>query len=278
MIRFFKSGKHSCVSVNSKERLRIQEERRFILNSKSNFFVKEAYKTLRTNVNFSLTGEEDCKVIEVVSAFQSEGKSLTALNLAISFAETDKRVLLIDCDMRRPKLGRLLNQGTQVGLSNVLMKPQLLEQAVLTDIFSVDFILAGDIPPNPSELLGSVRMQKLLEKLKQHYDYIILDTPPINMVTDAVVLAPQTDGVLFVVRANHSERGAVMYAVEQLHYAQIKILGFVLNGTDLEKTNYGYGKYRCRRYQKYDQYGYSRSYGYDDLQNFRAEPMEKEMP
>ena len=101
-------------------------------------------------------------------------------------------------------------------------------------------------------------MKKLLDLMREKYDCIILDTPPINMVTDAVVLAPQSDGVLFVVRANQSERGAVIHAVEQLEYAQVKLLGFVLNGVELEKTSYGYGKYR---YRKHGYYGYDYGYG-----------------
>ena len=263
MSLFKKGGKHSS---RSKELSHIREERSCILSAKSDFFIREAYKTLRTNVNFALGGEEGCKVIVVTSSLQSEGKSLTAMNLAISFAETDKKVLLIDCDLRRPKVSRLLNTGAPAGLSNVLVKPQLLESAILRNINSVDYILAGDIPPNPSELLGSDRMHQLLDDLKNIYDYIILDSPPINMVTDAVVLAPWSDGVLFVVRPNQSERGAVLHAVEQLEYTRNKILGFVLNAVDLEKTNYGYG-HRYKRYQRYRRYGgygygYSRGYGY----------------
>lgn len=123
--------------------------------------------------------------------------------------------------------------------------------------------MSGDIPPNPSELLSSPRMARLLKDMRKKYDVIILDTPPVNMVIDAVVLAPMTDGVLFVVRANHSERGAVIHAVEQLEYAKAKILGFVLNGVDLEKTNYGYDRHRYRRYGRYGQYGrYGYGYGY----------------
>lgn len=256
-------GKHSRGTLLSDESLRIQEERRCILTARSDFFIREAYKTLRTNVTFSLAGESPSKVVVVTSSLQSEGKSITALNLALSFAATDKRVLLIDCDLRRPKLSRLLDLSAPAGLSNLLLDPSLLDKSVLRRYGSIDIILAGDIPPNPSELLGSARMEKLLEQLRAAYDYIILDTPPVNMVTDAVVLAPRSDGVLFVVRANQSERGAVIRAVDQLEYAQVKILGFVLNGVDLEKSSYGYGKYRYKRYGRYSRYGYGRDYGYE---------------
>lgn len=240
------------------ENNRIQEERRCILTSKSDFFIREAYKTLRTNVTFSLAGEGKSRVVVVTSSLQSEGKSTTSVNLALSFAEAGKKVLLVDCDMRRPKLGRLLNLSAPAGLSNLLLDPSLLEKSIIKGYSTIDVLLSGDIPPNPSELLGSERMKKLLDQMREKYDCIILDTPPINMVTDAVVLAPQSDGVLFVVRANHSERGAVIHAVEQLEYAQVKLLGFVLNGVELEKTSYGYGKYR---YRKHGYYGYNNGYG-----------------
>ncbi len=242
---------------------KIKEDRRHILTDKSGFFLREAYKTLRTNVNFALGAKEGCQVILVTSAMQSEGKSLTALNLAISLAQTDKKVLIIDCDLRRPKLGRLLNVSAGSGLSNLLVDAAYMDVTILGhEKYGIDLILAGDIPPNPSELLSSVRMQKLLEALKERYDYIVLDSPPVNMVVDAVVLAPQTDGVLFVVRAGSSERGAVIHAIDQLEYAKAKVLGFVFNGMTAESSS-GYGKYRYRQYGRYGyrRYGYGK-YGY----------------
>jgi len=245
------------------------EERKFLLSAKDDFFLQEAYKTLRTNVMFSLTGESACKIITVTSSMQSEGKSITASNLGLSFAAADKRVLLIDCDMRKPKIGRLLQLNAANGLSNVLMDPSLLSGAVLQyQNTRMHVLLAGNIPPNPSELLGSKRMEKLLEQMKGYYDYIILDSPPINMVTDAVILANQTDGVLFVVRAGHAERGAVMHALDQLEYAQAKVLGFVLNGASGEGGSYG--KYRRYGYGKYG-YRYG-GYGYA----YRSRPSESQ--
>ena len=246
------------------KRQQLEEARKNLLTPESDFFVREAYKTLRTNVSFALTGESKSKVVVITSSLQSEGKSMTAVNLAISYAMTDCKVLLIDCDMRRPKLARLLHLGSKIGMSNLLMDPSLLDQAILhTETEGLDVILSGNIPPNPSELLGSPRMQTLLEAMKQRYDYIFIDSPPINMVTDAVVLAPSSDGVLFLVRANQSERGAVRRALDQLEYAKAKVLGFVLNGLERERSYYGYGKRRYKRYFSYGYYGYSRrKYGY----------------
>lgn len=261
-----KNSKKKVSAERRREGPSVQEERKHLLTPKSDFFIREAYKTLRTNVSFALSNEEGCKIITVTSPQQGEGKSITTLNLAISKAMTDRKVLVIDCDLRRPKVARLLQMKSKVGLSNLILNPKLREEAILsTDIQGVDVILSGSIPPNPSELLGSPQMQHLLDDLKESYDYIFLDSPPINLVTDAVVLAPKCDGVLMLVRANRSERGSVIHAVEQLEYAKAKILGFVLNGVDMEKLHYGYKKYGYGRYSRsgYRHYGYRKySYGY----------------
>ncbi len=238
----------------------ILEDRSHLLTEQDDFFTQEAYKTLRSNVIFSLSGEDEgSKVIQVTSAMASEGKSTTTVNLAISFAMTDRKVLLIDCDMRRPKLASLLQLKGSPGLSNVLVDYKLLEKAITpTSVPKLDVMTAGDVPPNPSELLGSKRMAALLSDMRKVYDYVILDTPPVNVVTDSVVLASRvgSDGVLFVVRAGHSERWSVQQATEQLEYAKVKVLGFVLNGVAAEWG--GTGKYG---YRKYKQYGYGYAYG-----------------
>ena len=246
-----------------KHRATIAEDRKHILTAKSGFYMREAYKALRTNVKFALTDTEGCKVILVTSAMQSEGKSLTALNLAISLAQTESKVLIIDCDLRRPKLNRLLRANANIGLSNLLMEPDKLTGVVCRhEQYNISVLLSGDIPPNPSELLASVRMQTLLTALRSKYDYIIIDSPPVDMVLDPVVLAPLTEGVLFVVKAEHSERGAVIHAMEQLDYDKAKVLGYVFNGVNSESGS-GYGKYRYKQYRRYGygKYGYSR-YGY----------------
>lgn len=263
---FGKSSKKKADRQKEPTPVPIRQQRKNVLTAASNFFVREAYKALRTNVFFSLTGDESSKVVLVTSSSQGEGKSITALNLAISFAQMDRKVIIVDCDLRRPKLARLLQVSSPVGLSNLLMDANLKADAVVhTGTKNLDVLLSGDIPPNPSELLSSPRMHRLVEELKKDYEYIILDTPPVNIVIDAVVLAPQSDGVLFVVRSNQSERGPVIRAVEQLEYAKAKIVGFVLNDVEMEQTNYGYGKrryIRYGRYYSYRKYGYGK-YGYD---------------
>jgi capsular exopolysaccharide synthesis family protein len=245
----------------------LQEEKNNLLMNGDNFFIREAYKTLRTNVTYALADQEGCKVIAVTSSMQSEGKSFTATNLAIACAQADKKVLLIDCDLRRPKLNRLLGASARSGLTELLMQPELRDKVILhEEAAGMDVIISGAIPPNPSELLGSKRMKKLLEDLRQKYEYIILDTPPVNMVTDAAVLAPLSDGVVFVVRMNYSERGAVIHAVEQLGYANAKILGMVLNEMDMEQT----AGYRYQKYRRYGRYGYGYGYGYSGQHEDRS--------
>ena len=240
----------------------ILEERKHILSEKSDFYTREAYKTLRTNVTFSLT-VEGCKVIAVTSALASDGKSITALNLAISFAEAGERVLLIDCDLRRPNQARLLDMKPKPGMSNVLVKLSDTRTAIQKSPHAgLDVLLSGDIPPNPSELLGSERMAKMLEELRQQYDYIFIDTPPVNVVADTSVLSKYIDGILFVVRQRESEKDSVLGAVAQLEFANAKILGFVLNGVSADGSGrYGYGKYKkYYKYKKYGRYGYGYSH------------------
>jgi capsular exopolysaccharide synthesis family protein len=251
---------------NSRRISKAKHDRKHILTDKSGFYLKEAYRSLRTNVNFTFADTEGCKVVMVTSSLQGEGKSITALNLSISLGQTDNKVLLIDCDLRRPRLARLMNTGASVGVSNLLMDLQQLDSAIISnEEHGIDMIFAGDIPPNPAELLASQRMKKLLEILRKRYDYIIIDSPPVDLVVDAVALSAQCDGVLYVVRAGRSERGAVIDGMEQLEYAGAKVIGFVFNGVTSETTK-GYGKYRYRKYAAYGRYGrygyYRRKYGY----------------
>ena len=234
-----------------------------LLSDSTRFFVREAYKTLRTNVTFALTDGVNSKVIMITSAVQGEGKSTTATNLAISYAEMGKRVLIIDCDMRRPKLARLLDLKPTLGLSELLLDSSLIEKAILpSGITNLDVVTSGAIPPNPSELLGTDQMQKFLSKMREQYDLVMIDSPPITMVTDALVLAPNCDGTMLIVRASHTDRGAVAFAIEQLSHAKAKVLGFIFNGVGLDKTSYGFSKNRYKRYRKsYSRYGYG-GYGY----------------
>lgn len=219
-------------------------QRRHILNQNSAFAVREAYKTLRTNTRFFLNGK-GCKRVCITSSTLGEGKSITMLNLAISFAEAGQKVLLIDADLRRPALARLLIEKASPGLSNVLAGLATEEEAVHKDVYpNLDIIFSGDIPPNPSELLGNERMSKLIEEMSQVYDYILVDAPPVNAVSDVCIIANLLDGVLYLVRQNKTEKEQVRHGVSQLEMVGAKLLGFVLNGVETESKKGYYIEYQ----------------------------------
>ena len=217
-------------------------QRRMILNESSPFALQEAYKTLRTNIQFSLRGNA-CKRFCITSSAAGEGKSITILNLAISFAETGKKVLLIDADLRRPALARLMVEKSAPGLSNVLAEQTDVSEAIRPNLYpNMDVLLSGDVPPNPSELLSSEAMQILIEKLSGEYDYILVDAPPVNVVSDCCIIANLLDGVLLLARQGRSKKEGIKQAVNQLKLTDAKLLGYVLNGvTTRTKAYYRYG-------------------------------------
>lgn len=220
---------------------KLPASQRQLLIKNDNFAVKEAYKTLRTNVRFCLQGT-GCKRICITSAMAGEGKSITFLNLAISIAEAGQKVLLIDADLRRPAVARLTGKKAIPGLSNVLAGLVTADEAVRKEIYpNLDIIFSGDIPPNPSELLGTENFQNLIEEMAQRYEYILIDAPPVNVVSDACIIANCVDGVLILVRQDRSRKDAVVQAVNNLKLTGARVLGFVLNGVRLETgKKYGY--------------------------------------
>lgn len=250
-------------------------QRRHILGTNSNFYVQEAYKTLRTNIRFYLSGD-GCKKFAITSGLAGEGKSITILNLAISFAATGKKVLLIDGDLRRPSVAKLLIEKASPGLSNILADLCSEEDAIRKNIHpNLDVILSGEIPPNPSELLGSARMQKLMDKMSKIYDYILVDMPPVAIVADVCVMADMLDGVLFLVRTDRTEKEAVNRGLKQLEISGVKLMGFVMNGGSKERGGY-YGKryrYKYRRKYKYGYYRYTYAY-----ENNRRREQESNQP
>ena len=231
-----------------------------LLSDAAPFAVSEAFKMLRTNLFYTAKGEK-CPVYGITSTFASSGKSLLISNLAVSFSQLEKRVLLIDCDLRKPNTANLLNISSTPGLSNVLANLNTIDSVIVhSDYSNLDVIPSGDIPPNPSELLGSNAMEDTLGKLSEIYDYIFLDTSPINIVTDAAVMSSMVDGVLVVVRQGRTDKESVSEAVKKLKFVNANVLGFILNGrlTDI-KMGYRYGKRGYYRYGKRAKY-YSRGY------------------
>lgn len=240
----------SNIVRKKQKRLMVQDFediREKILNSKTAFHVREAYKALRTNLIFSLPADA-CKKIIITSALASEGKSTNCLNLAITFAEMDAKVLVIDCDLRRPNLARLLDVPNAPGLSNYLVGLNSIDEIVHKSTYNnLSIITAGNIPPNPVELLSSDNMGWLIEKLENDFDYIFLDTPPVNLVIDTVVVSKYVHGVVMIALQNSTDREAIRYALKQIKFAGSKVLGFVLNGV-VFGTN---GEYKNNNKKKY---------------------------
>ena len=241
-----------------------------LLCDELSFAAAESYKLLRTNLQFALP-EKDCRIIGVTSSIRGEGKSTTSVNLAYTLAQTGKRVLLIDGDMRLPTIAQKLEMSGTPGLSNLLAGLSAERNCLRkSSYFDNWYILpAGDIPPNPSELLGSERMHALLDRYKDVFDYILLDLPPVNIVVDALVITKWTDGVIVVVRENYTDRRALDACMYQVEKRGAKMLGFVMTDADVGGSSYKtYGKYG-KRYGGYDYgYGYeSSSAGSSDHKN-----------
>lgn len=233
-------------------------ERQNMIGPKMNFATAEAYKLLRTNVMFSFPNANESHILGVTSSFRGEGKSLTSINLAYTFAEAGKDILLIEADMRLPTMASRLALAPRPGLSNLLVGTDSVYMCVQEykvtkeeGTVSFDVLVSGDIPPNPSELLGSARTASFLNKAKEKYDFIILDLPPVTAVTDAVVASHLADGMIVVVRADHAVRGGLAETMRQLKLAEAHVLGFVFNGASA-----GENKYYKKGYYKKDYYAY----------------------
>lgn len=211
------------------------------------FGATEAYKLLRTNLDFSLLDVEGCKLIGVTSALRGEGKSTTAINLAYTMVQTGQRVLLLEADLRLPTAAKRLGIHSHPGISDFLIGlctgSDIMQQSPLMDDLWI--IAAGNIPPNPAELLGSEKTERTLNMLAAKFDVIIVDLPPISAVSDALVMSKLLNGMVVVCRQNYCERRALDDAVNKLKFAESKILGFVITDSDLQKKNYGrYGEYK----------------------------------
>ncbi len=232
-----------------------------LLTDDTAFIVKEAYKTARTNIRFSLSSEKGCKKIIITSASPHEGKTTTCLNLAIAFAQTDAKVLIIDADLRKPRIYRHLSIERENGLSDLLCGLIDKETAIKHCAeHKIDCITSGQIPPNPAELLSSPEMEQLLDELGKDYDYIFIDTPPVTVVTEAAAMAKCASGVLLVIRQNNTIFESIDRARNSLKMANAKILGYILN--DVSAGSYGYGTYNKYGHRKKYNYGYGYDYGY----------------
>ncbi len=216
--------------------------------------ISEFYRTLRTNVMF-LSANKGYKKVTVVSTSPSEGKTSCAVNLAVTMAQAGQKTILVELDLRRPRLHKKFKNSTREGFTDLLVGSSALDEIIRTsEVPNLDFITAGTIPPNPAELLASEAFKEAFRELEKRYDRIIVDSSPIAPVTDAVIIAQEVDGVLLVVRAGQTHRKAVRYALDQLKKVNSEVLGVVLNDVDVGRS--GYADYQ------YYKYGYSH-YGSD---------------
>ena len=210
-----------------------------LITDQQPFAFVESYKALRTNLKFMTMGGKLKKIV-VTSAIPGEGKTTFSLNLAITLAETGMRVLIVDGDMRNPSVHRYLRlrQTDIPGLSSLLSGEELVEKSIgHLEKYKLDLILSGQIPPNPAELLGTPRLKEILTKLEVNYDYIIVDAPPVSVVTDAAEIAQACDGTILVVGQKMATQEQVLKAKANLDKVNANILGVVLNNYDMSKAN-----------------------------------------
>ena len=211
----------------------------------------EAFRAIRTNVLFS-SAEEGSKTIVITSTAPGEGKTTVASNIGIALAQASQRVLIVDADMRKPRVHSVFGQTQEPGLSNVLVGNAKASEAIRgTAVSGLWTMTAGMLPPNPSELLGSKRFKDFISTLGQHFDWVIIDTPPVMAVTDSCIAAHRTHGTIFVVGAEMTSRFATRRAVEQLRQAKCDVIGAILNRVDLKHHGYYYSQYYRKQYGEY---------------------------
>jgi capsular exopolysaccharide synthesis family protein len=203
----------------------------------------ECFRTIRTNLTF-MSADKPRKTVVVTSANTREGKTTVTMSLAISLAQGGKRVLVVDTDLRKPRLHRALGKTLGRGVTTVLVGEISAKDAIQeTDIPGVSFLAAGPIPPNPAELLHTTQFRQLLVDLAKMFDHVILDSPPLAAVTDAAVIAPQVDSAILVIHSERTTRDALRTALRQLRDVGCQPTGGVLNDVDLSSLKYGYGSY-----------------------------------
>lgn len=225
----------------------ISADEGLIFTNKLSFAAAEAYKLLRTNIMFSFSGEEECRIIGITSSVRGEGKSTTACNLAYVLSQAGLKTLLIDGDLRLPSVASKLSLKQTPGLSNLLVSKKVVKSAVQSCSVApgLDILTSGDCPPNPSELLGSARMKEIFDSLRGEYEYVIVDLPPIADVTDALVISKYLGGMVMVVRNGVVDKPELADALRQLKLVGVRILGFAFRDASESKKSYGkkYGKY-----------------------------------
>lgn len=215
--------------INKKKALKEMTKRHFVSYSNPSSEIAEQFRTIRTNIQFSSIDIQH-KTLIITSPSSNEGKTTSAINLAISISQQGERVLLIDANLRRPKLHISFNLKESYGLTDVLMGRLPLEEAVFqTQIGKLEVLTSGIIPPNPTEIIGSKAMSYFLKDIKEEYDTVIFDCPPVLETTDTKLLAGQCDGVIMVLKSGKTDREKAVEANRLLHLVRAKVLGVILN-------------------------------------------------
>ena len=205
--------------------------------------ISEQYRAIRTNIEYSNV-DQNTKTILVTSSDKNEGKTTTVSNLAVSFANLNKKVLLIDCDLRNASIHKMFRLNNIYGLTDILAKDRAVDKCIQeTELKNLYVLTAGAIPPNPAEILSSEKMKNLIEDLKNIYDYIFIDTPPIGLVTDAGALSSFIDGVVLVVKSESVEKKYLEETKKKLDAVDARILGAILNSYKSEQKDYNYYSY-----------------------------------
>lgn len=231
------SGRSSALAGGRSTR-----NRGVLLREKSPFMLREAYKALRTNVSFSMPGSE-AKCIGISSSNRGEGKSTNSINLAIAYAQIGKKVILIDCDLRLPTAASKLGISGRPGLSDFLIGEAAWGEVLRPNVEGVDVLPAGTIPVDPTGLLESRQIEDLLQRLRERYDYVLVDLPPVNAVTDAAIMSRCIDGFLLVVRHEETHYKEIAEMLRQLKIAGARVLGFLYNDAPVNGKRYYYKKY-----------------------------------
>lgn len=206
-------------------------------NPKSSY--AEAFRTIKTNIKYS-SADKDKKVILITSTQPSEGKSTVAVNLGMSLSLDNKRVIIIDADLRKPTVHKKFEVSGMTGLTDVLVGEVELGKAVLKINETLDVLVAGHIPPNPAELLASKGMEKLIETLRQVYDYVIIDGNPICMIADSQIISSKVDGVILVARYEHTKKEDLLNAKKLVEQVSGQVIGVVLNRVNDRSKKYYY--------------------------------------
>lgn len=209
----------------------------FVFEDEPRSIDAETYRTLRTNIEY-LSIEKEIKSIVVTSACPKEGKSTVLGNLALSFAHDGKKVIIIDCDLRQPSIHAKFNISNLCGVSEVLIGREALNNAIQNYKLNVDVLTSGNIPPNPAEMINSTAMSNLLEELKNNYDIVIIDSPPLEVVTDAQILSTKVDGTILVLKAGQTKISSVKEAKSLLNRVGANIMGVVINQVSKNKKKY----------------------------------------